>query len=100
MGAARGRPLLLPERPGWGPGPQGIRRAWGDCGGYSPRGRSAKAKPREARAEREREDLEGARGLATAADELHEAAETLARAELVAAGYHRHKGEWRLGRDA
>ncbi len=55
---------------------------------------------REARAERERADLEGVRDLATAANELHEAAETLARAELVAAGYHRHKGEWRKRRDA
>jgi hypothetical protein len=39
-------------------------------------------------------------GLASAADGIHEAAEILARAELVAAGYHRHKGEWRRRRDA
>ena len=52
------------------------------------------------RRERERAELEEARGLASAADELHEAAEILARAQMVAAGYHRHKGEWRLRRDA
>src|SRR4051794_28435895 len=31
--------------------------------------------------------------------ELEEAAEVLARATLVASGYHRHKGEWRMARD-
>ena len=31
--------------------------------------------------------------------ELEEAAETLARAMLVADGYRRHKGEWRMARD-
>jgi hypothetical protein len=57
-------------------------------------------KTREARLERERVELEEARCLASAADELHEAAEILANAEIVAAGYHRHKGEWRRRRDA
>ena len=57
-------------------------------------------KSREARAERDRRDLERAQGLATCADGLDEAAEILARAEMVAAGYHRHKGEWRRRRDA
>ena len=51
------------------------------------------------RRERVRAELEEARGLASAADELNEAAEILARAEIVAAGYHRHKGEWRRRRD-
>jgi hypothetical protein len=48
---------------------------------------------------RTRAELEEARCLASAADELHEAAEILASAEIVAAGYHRHKGEWRRRRD-
>src|SRR3954451_3384956 len=52
------------------------------------------------RRERERAELEEARGLASAADELHEAAEILARAELVAAGYRSRKGQWRRRRDA
>jgi hypothetical protein len=52
------------------------------------------------RRERERAELEEARCLASAADELHGAVEVLAHAELVAAGYHRHKGEWRRRRDA
>jgi hypothetical protein len=55
---------------------------------------------REVEAERGREDLERARELASRADELDEAAEILARAEMVAAGYRRHKGEWRMKRDA
>ena len=54
----------------------------------------------QAKAEREREDLERARALASAAEELDAVAEALARAEMVAAGYRRHKGEWRRKRDA
>ena len=54
-------------------------------------------------------ELERARGRAEAerledlADpvlRLDEAAEVLLRAELVAAGFHRHKGVWRRGRNA
>jgi hypothetical protein len=55
---------------------------------------------RDVRRERERAQLEEARGLAAAGDELHQAAEMLARAEMVAAGYHRHKGQWRMRRRA
>ena len=52
------------------------------------------------RRERGRAQLEEASGLAAAGAELHEAAEILARAQMVAAGYHRHKGEWRMRRHA
>ena len=55
---------------------------------------------RAARSERARVELEEARTLASAGEELCEAAEMLAVAELVAAGYHRHKGEWRMRRRA
>ena len=44
------------------------------------------------RRERARTELEEA--------ELHQAAEILARAQMVAAGYHRRKGEWRRRRSA
>jgi hypothetical protein len=47
------------------------------------------------RRERARAELEEARCLALAGAELHQAAEMLARAQMVAAGYHRRKGEWR-----
>jgi hypothetical protein len=57
-------------------------------------------KVREERKAKERAELERIRDLQAAGDELYEAAEILARAELVAAGYHRHKGEWRMRRDA
>ena len=55
---------------------------------------------RAARSERARVELEEARTLASAGEELCEAAEILAVAELVASGYHRHKGEWRMRRRA
>jgi hypothetical protein len=52
------------------------------------------------RVARERDELEEARGLASAADELHEVVEVLTDAEMLAAGFHRHKGQWRRRRDA
>ena len=52
------------------------------------------------RRERGRAQLEEASSLAAAGAELHEAAEILARAQMVAAGYHSHKGEWRMRRRA
>jgi hypothetical protein len=52
------------------------------------------------RRERARTELEEARCLALAGAELHQAAEILARAQMVAAGYHRRKGEWRRRRRA
>ena len=55
---------------------------------------------RAAQSERARVELEEARTLASAGEELCEAAEILAVAQLVAAGYHRHKGEWRRKRRA
>ena len=53
---------------------------------------------RAAQNERARAELEEARTLASAGEELCEAADILAVAELVAAGYHRHKGQWRRRR--
>jgi hypothetical protein len=52
------------------------------------------------RRERAQAEIEEAEGLASMADELNDATEVLARAEMLAAGYHRHKGEWRRRRDA
>jgi hypothetical protein len=53
---------------------------------------------REAKRDREREELERAEALAAPVLEVDEAAEVLARAVLLASGYHRHKGEWRRER--
>ena len=50
---------------------------------------------REAEDLRRRGELERLQALAAAVAEVEEAARVLARAHLVAAGYHRHKGEWR-----
>jgi hypothetical protein len=55
---------------------------------------------RAAQSERARVELEEARTITSAGEELCEAADILAVAELVAAGYHRHKGEWRMRRRA
>ena len=52
------------------------------------------------RRERARAEIEEAEGLASMADELDDAAEVLVRAEMLAAGYHRRKGEWRRRRNA
>jgi hypothetical protein len=53
---------------------------------------------RAAQSERARVELEEARTIASAGEELCEAADILAVAQLVAAGYHRHKGLWRRRR--
>jgi hypothetical protein len=55
---------------------------------------------RAAHSERARVELEEARTIASAGEELCEAADILAVAQLVAAGYHRHKGQWRRRRRA
>jgi len=55
----------------------------------------AKRELEEERREREREELGRLEGLAAPVLELSEAAEILARAHLVAAGYRRRKGEYR-----
>ena len=52
----------------------------------------------EAQREREREDIERIKALAAPVLEVSEAAEILARAHLVAAGYHKRKGEYRRAR--
>ncbi len=49
---------------------------------------------------RHRQELERLRRLCAPVDVLSEVAEVLTRAEFIAAGYHRHKGEWRRGRNA
>jgi crotonobetainyl-CoA:carnitine CoA-transferase CaiB-like acyl-CoA transferase len=49
----------------------------------------------EAERERQREELERLKALAAPVLEVSEAAEVLAHAHLVAAGYHRRKGEYR-----
>ena len=57
-----------------------------------------------AEAERQQErarhgqELERLEALVAPVLELDHAAEVLARTELLAAGYHRHKGEWRRAR--
>jgi hypothetical protein len=55
---------------------------------------------RAAQSERARVEFKEARTLASAGEELWEAADILAVAELVASGYHRHKGQWRMRRHA
>ena len=54
---------------------------------------------RERRRWDERAGLDRAREISEAGAELDAAAEVLARAEMVAAGYHDHKGEWRRRRE-
>jgi hypothetical protein len=53
---------------------------------------------REAEKRQYRQELERLRSLLAPVLKLSEAAEVLTRAELIASGYHRHKGEWRRER--
>ena len=54
---------------------------------------------REVRALAEKREREKLEALAAPVLELSEAAEILAQAHLIAAGFHRHKGEWRRARN-
>jgi len=58
----------------------------------------AKRELAEEQREREREELERLEGLVAPVMEVSEAAEILAHAHLVAAGYRKHKGEYRRAR--
>jgi hypothetical protein len=53
---------------------------------------------REAEELRQRRELERLEALSAPVEELYEAAAVLARAHLIAAGCHRHKGEYRRAR--
>lgn len=55
---------------------------------------------REVEEQRQRSELERLEALCVPVEELHEAAGVLARAHLIAAGCHRHKGEYRRARSA
>jgi hypothetical protein len=55
---------------------------------------------REVRALEEKREREKLEALAAPVLELSLAAEILAHAHLIAAGFHRHKGEWRRARNA
>ncbi len=55
---------------------------------------------RELERARRRAEAERLEALADPVLRLDEAAEVLLRAELVAAGFHRHEGVWRRGRKA
>jgi hypothetical protein len=59
---------------------------------------ATRRRAREARRNRDKEELERMKALAAPVLEIDEAAEVLARAVLVASGYRRHKGEWRRER--
>jgi hypothetical protein len=54
---------------------------------------------REAEAARGRAEVQRLEELAAPVVELCEVAEVLTRAHLIAAGYHRHRGEWRRRRE-
>ncbi len=57
-------------------------------------------KVREDRRAKEREELERMEALAAPVLELDEVTDVLARAALLAAGYHHNRGEWRRERNA
>ncbi len=52
----------------------------------------------EAEKVRHKRELEHLEALVSPAAELAEVAEVLVQAELLACGYHKHKGEWRRER--
>jgi hypothetical protein len=52
-----------------------------------------------AKRDRDREELEHLEALAAPVMELCEISDVLTRAAIVASGFHRHKGEWRMARE-
>jgi hypothetical protein len=55
---------------------------------------------RKAERQQQRAELERLEALASPVGELCEVTEILVRAQLLAGGYHKHKGEWRRERRA
>ena len=70
----------------------------GEVAGLIAHADATRQRVREARRERGREELEHLRNLMAPALELDEAVDALVRAHLVAAKFHRHRGEWRRER--
>jgi hypothetical protein len=62
-------------------------------------GREIAKAEREQEKARNRRELEHLEALVAPVLEVDRAAETLVRAHLIAAGYHRHKREWRRRRE-
>jgi hypothetical protein len=70
----------------------------GDLARITDEGDTIERAIREGERQRQREEVERLEALAAPVLELDEAADILARAALVAGGFHRHKGEWRRER--
>jgi hypothetical protein len=71
----------------------------GALGEFTARTDAEEREHREAEAARGRAEVERLEELAAPVVGLCEVAEVLARAHLIAAGWHRHKGEWRRRRE-
>jgi hypothetical protein len=71
----------------------------GLAGGMAAEADRIERERRKAEEQRQKRELERLEALAAPVEELHEAAAVLARAHLIAAGCHRHKGEYRRARN-
>jgi hypothetical protein len=80
-----------------------IRRVYVGAGEFArifAEGEILRRTSRKAQREREKAELERLEDLIAPVEELSGAAEVLVRSHLVAAGYHRRKGEYRRARSA
>ena len=71
----------------------------GALGEFAARSDTEERERREAEAARGRAEVKRLEELAAPVVQLYEVAEALARAHLIATGWHRHKGEWRRRRE-